>query len=151
MCQNEFVLNPNFSLTEPPINIVSPRVVPSQQNLINPTEKNADNGSVKNSVGCKKGEESPRPLALGECVQCGHSTSLRCANCQKKSGKQLFFCSKNCQKAYWPVHKHFCSLETPETLSNGMFAVFVRLPLAASAFTKRCGKIFRRIAKLNDA
>eukprot|EP00963_Diacronema_lutheri_P003088 scaffold261_cov336-Pavlova_lutheri.AAC.3 len=47
-------------------------------------------------------EEEPKEGK--ECVNCGETQGLGlCSRCHS-----AYFCSKKCQKAYWPFHKEFC-------------------------------------------
>ncbi|GAA6043828.1 hypothetical protein JCM8097_002073 [Rhodosporidiobolus ruineniae] len=46
-------------------------------------------------------------LLAGACLACGDETKNRCGACEQ-AGINLFFCSRECQKLIWPVHKKVC-------------------------------------------
>jgi len=52
---------------------------------------------VEESAGSGKPKEK-------ECSQCGTESKMRCSACL-----QVFYCSKDCQKKDWPVHKQLCA------------------------------------------
>ena len=56
----------------------------------------------------RKGGDPPPPkapyLTPGGCVVCGKETEDRCTACNL-----VRYCSKECQKQHWPVHKQTCS------------------------------------------
>ncbi|GAA5953238.1 hypothetical protein JCM10213_005385 [Rhodosporidiobolus nylandii] len=43
----------------------------------------------------------------GECCVCGKETTQKCGACAE-ADFSLFFCSRECQKLIWPVHKRVC-------------------------------------------
>lgn len=49
------------------------------------------------------GTDALRRGAL-DCAACGKEGSMRCSRC-----KQVWFCSKSCQRAHWAMHKASCS------------------------------------------
>ncbi|GAA5948541.1 hypothetical protein JCM10213_003895 [Rhodosporidiobolus nylandii] len=63
------------------------------------------------------------PTVTGECLVCGKDTQTRCARCGD------FFCSQECQKLIWVVHKRWCNPTrtlTVPPLTEGEFAILLR-------------------------
>lgn len=52
-------------------------------------------------------------LRSGICICCRKTCEKRCTNCRSSSGQTIYYCSRDCQVADWPVHKHFCALKMP--------------------------------------
>ncbi|GJN88926.1 hypothetical protein Rhopal_001897-T1 [Rhodotorula paludigena] len=44
------------------------------------------------------------------CIVCAGSTTNRCSSCAK-AGIDILFCSSDCQKLVWPVHKTVCGVD----------------------------------------
>ena len=42
---------------------------------------------------------------MGRCCMCATKTTEHCGRC-----KHVFYCSKDCQRTDWPVHRHVCGL-----------------------------------------
>jgi hypothetical protein len=48
------------------------------------------------------------------CTLCGLPAKNKCTNC-----RQVYYCSKGCQRLEWPLHKIFCQMETiPNAIAN---------------------------------
>jgi 3-phosphoinositide dependent protein kinase-1 len=56
-------------------------------------------------------DSDPKPVAIKECNNC-HKTNVdmfRCAGCT------IYYCSRECQRADWKIHKPICSYKpTPQ-------------------------------------
>ena len=51
---------------------------------------------------------------IGECAICKDPTEKYCSKCVQV-GIMHFYCSKQCQKLDWPIHKHFCAIESSQS------------------------------------
>ena len=55
------------------------------------------------------------------------SKMLRCTGCQK-NGRNVNYCSRECQEAHWPEHKKYCGLTTQEiAATQGFQDAFAKL------------------------
>lgn len=66
------------------------------------------------------------------CVHCSKEATLRCTRCWNggaSGGQRVPYCSKECQVADWPSHKHLCSSFPPEKRLKGrQLPIFTVLP-----------------------
>ena len=73
--------------------------------------------TTKNDIGRPKNEGASKlnktkiEERIGECAICKNLTEKYCSKCVQ-AGLIHFYCSKQCQKLDWPIHKHFCAIES---------------------------------------
>jgi methionyl aminopeptidase len=51
--------------------------------------------------------EKQTPTAKCQNFECGKAASFMCPTCTKLALSPSFFCSQECFKAFWPIHKTF--------------------------------------------
>ena len=72
------------------------------------TKRAADhqNTEVVSRINKAKSEQK-----IGGCAICKILTGKYCSKCVQV-GLMHFLCSKQCQRIDWPIHKHFCAIDS---------------------------------------
>ena len=68
------------------------------------TEIDDNKGATENDKTYKEEDDSAsKQTKTGKCTRCHSSCSKVCARC-----KDVFYCSKECQKKHWKIHRRTC-------------------------------------------
>lgn len=53
-----------------------------------------------------------KKIAKSTCIECGVPSNTKFQKCSGCKTTKMYYCSSECQKKHWPIHKHFCERNT---------------------------------------